>query len=348
MTISACVVLLVGSVVLVVSPRKITGSLSAVAVHMSAERSGCVLNAVHCAACLSAWVVHMSADWRSGCVLNAVPSASCLSFAVVHMSADRRSGCTRQCVTGGVWEWYFQLELSTCQQTEGVGVHVSAWLVECGSDTFSLSCPHVSRLKEWLCSECCSLCVLPFICCGTHVSRPKEWLCTRQCVTGGVWEGYCQLELSTCQQTEGVGVHVSVWLVECGSGTFSLSCPHVSRPKEWLCSQCWQCSLCMFYFSGVHVSVWLVECGSDTVRDVSGPPSVLRQHAGRDSVQGMWVFFPLVVLFFQLLLRFISVIYVVFFPQFVCMCKEILPMFLLLFYIKIKKKSHTYFSQSCC
>ena len=54
MTISACVVLLVGSVVLVVSPRKITGSLSAVAVHMSAERSGCVLNAVHCAACLSA------------------------------------------------------------------------------------------------------------------------------------------------------------------------------------------------------------------------------------------------------------------------------------------------------
>lgn len=32
-----------------------------------------------------------------------------------------------------------------------------------------------------------------------------------------------------------------------------------------------------------------MECGSDTVRDVSGPPSVLRQHAGRDSVQGMCV-----------------------------------------------------------
>ena len=200
--------------------------------------------------------------------------------------------------------------------------HVSRkeWLCsECCSlciSSFSLSSPHV-RLKEWLCSECCSLCVLLFICCGPPVSRRKEWLytsvcdwwsvgailsvwvvrmsadgrsgCTHQCVTGGVWERYFQSELSACQQTEGVVVHVSVWLVEWGSDAFSLSCPHVSRWRKWLCSEGWQCSLCMFCFSGVHVSVWLVECGSDTVRDVSGPPSVLRQHAGRDSVQGMCV-----------------------------------------------------------
>ena len=240
MTTSACVVLLVGLVVLVgvgsvFHPARSQESFSCGSPHVSRKEwlcSECCLLCVSSFSLSSPHVVRLKEWLCSECC-----SLSILSFSLSSPHVVRLK------------EWF-------CSECCSLSIL-----------SFSLSSRHIVRLKEWLCSECCSLCVLLFICCGPHVSRRKEWLytsvcdwwsvgailsvwvvrmsadrrsgCTHQCVTGGVWERYFQSELSACHQMEEVVVFwgLTVFIVHVLFQRGTRQCV-TGGVWEWYCSRC--------------------------------------------------------------------------------------------------------------